>query len=120
MPIMVENDVIRIGLSRKEAALITAWCGGSFLLELDFVGKFDDENTMFAHQPDQSDESHLAINIHRNLPEKHRNQGAKHSQRYGSENDERVAQTFILCSKHEKNDDNGKCKSQRQKRSLPV
>ena len=70
---------------------------------------------MFADQADQGHQADLRVDVERRPAQRQRNQGAADRQRHGDEDDQRVAQAFVLRGQHHVDDDEGEQEGQHQR-----
>src|SRR5207247_5107075 len=70
------------------------------------VGELNDQDAVLRHQPDEGDESDLAVDVERREPEEGEEQSARNGERRrSSEDDEGIAETLELSGQHEEDQD---------------
>src|SRR6266446_6664239 len=70
------------------------------------VRELNDQNAILRYQPNQRDQSHLAVDVERRQPEERKHQRPGKSQRYRThENNERIAEALELRRQHQVNQD---------------
>jgi hypothetical protein len=64
------------------------------------IGELDDQDAVLGDEPDQRNQSHLAVDVERSSGEPERDQRTGHRQRHRQHDDERIDEAFELRRQH--------------------
>ncbi|MCY1367593.1 hypothetical protein D9M69_545360 [compost metagenome] len=85
---------------------------------LHLVGELHHQDAVLTDQPDQRHQPDLRINVDRGHAERQRDQRAADRHGHAHQDDERIAQAFVLRGQHQVDHDDGEDKGDHQRRAL--